>query len=173
MTTRVAVLLAAYLPLTTLAEEPLVTRDRIDLNLAGAKMILTECREKAETMNVKVNIAIVDDGGHLIAFARMDGARPASGTTAMTKAVAAATFRSPTGPVPRGTENPDVRHNLALENAAAASGGKVTTLLGGVPIEVDGQIIGAVGIGGATGEQDAEIARAGIAKLVGSLKKPQ
>ena len=47
-----------------------------------------------------MNIAVVDDGGHLIAFARMDGARPASGYTANTKAVTAATFRQPTGPSP-------------------------------------------------------------------------
>ena len=47
----------------------------------------------------------------------------------------------------------------------------MTTLFGGVPVEVDGQIIGAVGVGGATGQQDAEIARAGIAALVEALKK--
>ena len=51
-------------------------------------------------MGVKENIAVVDDGGHLLAFARMDGARPASGTTAITKAVSAATFRQETGTLP-------------------------------------------------------------------------
>ena len=57
--------------------------------------------------------------------------------------------------------------------AAAASGGKITTLYGGVPIEVDGQIVGAVGVGGATGEQDSEIARAGIAALLKALETPK
>jgi glc operon protein GlcG len=117
-------------------------------------------------MNLKVNIAVVDDGGHLLAFARMDGARPASGYTALTKAVTAATFRAATGPVPPGTTSPDPLLNLSLQNAAAASGGKVTTLFGGVPVVVEEQIIGAVGVGGATGEQDAQIARAGIEALV-------
>ena len=151
-------------------EEPLVTRGRVGLNLAGAEMILDAAKAKAGAMQLKVNIAVVDDGGHLVAFARMDGARLASATTAMTKAVTAATFRQPTGPVPAGTTQPDVLLNLSLQNAAAASGGKVTTLYGGVPIEVVGQIVGAVGVGGASGEQDAEIARAGIAKLVEALK---
>jgi glc operon protein GlcG len=122
-------------------------------------------------MQLKVNIAIVDDGGHMLAFVRMDGARPASGYTAMTKATAAATMRTATGPLPPGGETVNVQLSLALEHAAQASGGKMTTLFGGVPVEVDGQIIGAVGVGGATGQQDAEIARAGIAALVEALKK--
>ena len=57
-------------------------------------------------MNLKMNIAVVDDGGHLLAFDRMDGARPASGYTSLTKAITAATFRQPTGPIPAGTANP-------------------------------------------------------------------
>lgn len=161
--------LAVTIPVTAFADEPLVTRDRIELNLAGAEKILAAAKTKAREMELKVNIAIVDDGGHLIAFARMDGARPASGTTAMTKAVTAATFRQASGPVPAGTKEPDVLLNVGLQNAAAASGGKVTTLLGGVPIEIDGQIVGAIGVGGGTGEQDVVIAKAGISSLVEAL----
>jgi len=149
---------------------PLVARHRIQLNLAGAEMIVAEAKKKAEEMKLKVNIAVVDDGGHLLMFARMDGARPASGYTALTKATTAATFRQETGPFPPKGE-PDVLLNLSLQNAAAASGGKVTTLKGGVPIIVDSQIIGAVGVGGGTGEQDAEVAKAGITKLLEALKK--
>jgi glc operon protein GlcG len=59
--------------------------------------------------------------------------------------------------------------NLSLQNAAAASGGKLTTLKGGVPVLVDNQVIGAVGVGGGTGEQDAEVAKAGIAELMKRL----
>src|SRR3954449_4119766 len=152
---------------------PLVTRGRIQLNLAGAETILAASRQKAATLELKVNIAIVDDGGHLLAFARMDGARPASGYTALTKAVSAATFRQETGTLPPKGE-PDVLLNLSLQNAALTSGGKVTTLKGGVPVVVDGQVIGAVGAGGGSGEQDAEVARAGIQALLDALggKKP-
>lgn len=101
---------------------PLVTRDRVLLNLAGAEIILKAVQVRATELKLKVNIAVVDDGGHLLAFARMDGARPASGTTAQAKAVTAATFRQATGPVPAGTKTPDPLLNLSLQNAAAASG---------------------------------------------------
>ena len=152
---------------------PLVTRERVQLNLAGAELILAAAQQKAATSGWKMNIAVVDDGGHLLAFARMDGARPASGYTALTKAVTAATFRQETGPLPPKGE-PDLLLNLSLQNAAAASGGKVTTLKGGVPVVVDGQVIGAVGVGGGSGEQDAEVAKAGIQALLAALagKKP-
>ena len=102
-------------------------------------------------MNLKMNIAVVDDGGHLLAFERMEGARPASGYTSLTKAITAATFRQATGPIPAGTANPDPILNLSLQNAALASGGKITTLYGGIPVTVDGQIIGGVGVGGGSG----------------------
>ena len=144
---------------------PLITTGRAQLNLAGAEKIIATAKLKAGEMGLKINIAIVDDGGHLLAFARMDGARPASGYTAMTKAVTAATFRQETGPLPPNAE-PNVLLSLSIQNAAAASGGKVTTLKGGVPVVHNDQIIGAVGIGGGTGEQDAEIAKAGIAALL-------
>lgn len=147
----------------------LITRDHIRLQLEGAETIVRAARAKAREMNLKVNIAVVDDGGHLLAFARMDGARPASAYTAITKATSAATLRQATGPLPPGTTNPDVLLNLSVQNAAALSGGKFTTLFGGEPVIVDQQVIGAVGVGGATGEQDAEIARAGIKALIEAI----
>ena len=153
---------------------PLVVRDQVRLNLAGARRIIAGAEAKASALGVKVNIAVVDDGGHMLSFARMDGARPASGYTATTKAVTAATFRQATGPIPPGSSSPDVLLNLSLQNAAAASGGKLTTLYGGVPVVVDGQVIGAVGVGGGTGEQDAIVGRAGIDAFMAELQaKPE
>jgi glc operon protein GlcG len=151
-------------------EAPLITRERVMLHLAGAEKAIAAAKEKAAEMKVKVNIAVVDDGGHLLAFARMDDARPASVATALTKAMAAATTRQATGPLKRGEAEPDLLLNLSLQNAAAANGGKMTGLFGGVPIVIDGQVVGAVGVGGGTGEQDAEIAKAGIEALVKALK---
>lgn len=147
----------------------LITRERIKFNLAGADVVLAAAKAKAAEMKIHVNIAIVDDGGHLLAFARMDQARPASATTALTKAMTAATMRQATGPVRRGAAQPDLLLNLSLQNAAAANGGKMTSLLGGLPIVVDGQVIGAIGVGGGTGEQDAEIGKAGIEELLKQL----
>jgi len=147
----------------------LVARDRVRLTLAGARQIVAGAEAKAAEMKLLSNIAVVDDGGHLLAFARMDGARPASGYTAITKATSAATFRQETGPLPKGTATPDPHLNLGLQNAAAASGGKITTLYGGIPVVVDGQVIGAVGVGGGTGEQDAVVARAGVDRFQNEL----
>lgn len=163
---RTAAVLLALVATTAVAEDaPLITRGRAQLNLAGAERILAAAKQNAAEKGWKMNIAVVDDGGHLLAFARMDGARPVSATTSITKAVAAATSRQETGPAPVGGE-PDVLLSLSLQNAAAASGGKITTLKGGVPIIVDGQIIGAVGVGGGSGEQDAQVAKVGIQSLL-------
>ncbi len=171
---RIAIALASACAFASSApaqdKKPLVTQNRVQLNLAGAETVLEAAKKKAAAMGLKSNIAVVDDGGHLLAFARMDGARPASAATAMTKAVSAATFRQETGTLPAKGE-PDVLLSLSMQNAAAASGGKITTLKGGVPIVVNGQVIGAVGVGGGTGEQDSEVAKAGIQALLDGLKE--
>jgi glc operon protein GlcG len=161
-------------PTTSSAEvaSALVLRNQVRLTLAGARRIQEGAQKKAVAMDLKVNIAVVDDGGHMIAFERMDGARPASAYTATTKAITAATFRAPSGPIPPGTTAPDALLNLSLQNAALAGGGKLTTLPGGIPVVVEGQVIGGVGVGGGSGEQDATIARAGIEAFEAALKAP-
>jgi uncharacterized protein GlcG (DUF336 family) len=152
---------------------PLVDRNRVRLGLAGARAIVAGAEAKALALGLKVNIAVVDDGGHLLAFERMDGARPASGYTAITKATSAATFRQPTGPLAAGATPADPLLNLSLQNAAEASGGKITALKGGVPVVVDDQVIGAVGIGGGTGEQDAQVAGAGTQAFLDQLAQSE
>lgn len=154
-------------------ETGLISRNQIHLNLSGARVILAAAEARAAELGLKSNIAVVDDGGHPIAFARMDGARPASAYTALTKAATAATTRLPTGPFPIGTTTPDPLLNLSLQIAAQSSGGKFTTLRGGEPIVIDGQVIGAVGAGGGTGEQDAEVCKAGIAALLAEIDRPR
>ncbi|TWT64763.1 heme-binding protein [Allorhodopirellula solitaria] len=146
------------------ATQPTVRRNAPKLTVAGAEQAIAAARQQAEKMGVHSNIAVVDEGGHLLAFIRMDNARPSSVYTAITKAASAATRRRPTGPL-EGEGPGGVQLSLALENAAAASGGKFTTLQGGVPILCDDQVIGAIGVGGATGEQDAEVAAAGVNAL--------
>lgn len=151
----------------------MLRRNQAKLTLAGARKLIAAAEAKAAESGYKMNIAVVDDGGHLLAFSRMDDARPASVATAITKATTAATYRTPTGPLPGNSSGvssgPDVLLNLSLQNAAAASGGKITTLLGGIPVVVDGQVVGAVGIGGGSGEQDAEVARAAVAQFMADL----
>jgi glc operon protein GlcG len=115
---RIALVLVGFvaLPSSAFAQEkkpPLITRNRVQLNLAGAEAVLDAAKKNAASLGLKCNIAVVDDGGHLLAFARMDGARPASATTALTKAVSAATFRQDTGALPAKGE-PDVLLSLSL-----------------------------------------------------------
>ncbi len=162
-----------FLPSTTAegssaGTSALVLRQQVRLTLAGARKAIEGAEAKAVKEGWKMNIAVVDDGGHLLAFERMDGARPASVATATTKAVTAATYRQPTGPLPGSgsAASPDILLNVSLQNA---TGGKITTLLGGIPIVVDGQVIGAIGVGGGSGEQDAETAKSGLAAFIEGL----
>lgn len=154
---------------TLVADEP-VKRDGVVLQLSGAETIIEAAKKKATEMGLKVNIAVVDPGGHLLHFARMDGARPASIYTSMSKAATAALKLGDTGPLPPGAVEPDTHFNLAIENAAAMSGGKFTSLQGGIAIVIDGQVVGGIGVGGAKGEEDAKIARAGLAALLELLQ---
>ena len=147
----------------------LVLRGQVRLTSMGARRVIMGAEAKAVELKLKSNIAVVDDGGLLLAFERMDGARPASISTSQTKAVSAATFRSPTGPVASGNSSNDPLFNMSLQAAASDSGGKITTLQGGLPILVDGQVIGAIGVAGGSGEQDLEVAKAGIAAFVAGL----
>lgn len=151
------------------SDSPFVRRDQINLTLSGAETVIVAARTKANELKIKENIAVVDAGGHLLAFARMDGARPASVYTAITKATSAATKLGDTGPLP-SADNASTHLSLAVENAAALSGGKFTTLKGGVAIVLEGQVIGAIGVGGATGEQDEQVARSGVNALLSELK---
>lgn len=148
-----------------------IVRDRIRLTQEGARIILDGAQSRAEAMGLKANIWVVDDGGHPLAFVRMEGGRPASVYTSLTKAVSAATFRQATGPIPPGTEQPNPILNIGLQNAATAGGGKITTLFGGIPIVVDGQVIGGIGVGGGTGEQDAKVATAGLDLFLDRIKQ--
>lgn len=155
------------------AVDPPITRDSIQLNHSGAEIITSAARNQATKMGLKVNIAVVDPGGHLISFSRMDGARPASVYTSMSKAATAALKLGDTGPIPSESGEPDTHLNLAIENAASMSGGKFSSLHGGIAIVIDGQVIGGIGVGGAKGSEDAEIARAGLAALIAALDEPE
>lgn len=128
------------------------------LTHAGALAVLNGAVAKALEIGVPQCIAVVDAGGNLLAFVRMDGAKVLSQLTATQKAVTAASSRAATG---------GVAEDLALK-LALGSGGRVTNLKGGVPIVVDGHVVGAIGVGSGTGDQDVTVAEAGIAALKGA-----
>ncbi len=130
-----------------------------ELTHAAAMTVLQGAIAKAEAMNVPQCIAIVDTGGNLLAYVRMDGAKVLSQLSSTQKAVTAASNRVPTGGIPA-----DVEARLAF-----ATGGQLTNLKGGIPITIDGQIVGAIGVGSGTGQQDVEVAQAGIEALESAI----
>jgi glc operon protein GlcG len=131
------------------------TKPSIKLTHHGAMIALQAAIAKAEDLGVPQNIAIVDDGGNMLAFVRMDGAKLLSGETCKSKAITAASHKQPTS-----------RLDPALEvKLAIAAGGRLTNLEGGLPIFIDGDCVGAVGVGSGTGAQDVEVARAALKGL--------
>jgi glc operon protein GlcG len=138
-----------------------ITFNHAKLTLEGAEAALAAAKSHASQIGVPVNIAIVDDGGHLIAFARMDGAKISSVDIAITKAHSAAIRRQATGPA-RSGDGVNVLLSLGL---AIGSRAQQTPLRGGLPIETKGECVGAIGVSAGTEDQDVEVARAGLAAL--------
>lgn len=130
-------------------------QNTLRLTHSGALKALAAAVEKAESLGVGQNITIVDEGGNLLAFARMDGARFLSIDTSRQKAISAASHRQPTALL-----------DPALElKFAMATGGRLTNLEGGFPIKFDGITVGGIGVGSGTGAQDVEVALAALAAI--------
>jgi len=110
---------------------------------------------RANELGVPVSLAVVDDGGTLIAFLRMDGARFFSGRATIKKAITSASQRLPSGYFPKEGE---VSMMIRMD-------GDFTNVPGGFPIVVAGQVVGGVAAGGAKIEQDVEVAKAALAAL--------
>ena len=129
------------------------------LTLADANRVVEGAVAKAKELNIKISVAVCDAGGRLIAFNRMDGAIWGSAYGSQGKAVASAAFARPSGELAERAETPIIR------GIAAAEGGHMIPSQGAMPIMRDGVVEGACGVGGGTGQQDEECARAGVAKL--------
>ncbi len=139
----------------------LVTRNHPKLTLAGARAVLAAAQHRAEEIRAPMNIAVVDDGGHLLAFERMDGAKLSSIAVALVKARAAALRRAATGPAMSGDQ---VNVALALGLGLAAPD-QQTPIRGGVPLLVNGEVVGAIGVSAGSEDQDSDVARAGAAAI--------
>ena len=132
------------------------------LTREGAMKVLGAAVERAQGLSCHVSIAIVDDGGHLIAFTRSEKAELYSIAIAQAKAKSAALTRFPSGKKsPTGNERDD-HHALAITLAAGA--GSFVTIPGGFPLFSEGEIVGAVAVSGA-GAKDIDIAQTAAAVL--------
>jgi glc operon protein GlcG len=139
----------------------LVNRNTPRLTLEGARAVLDAAERRAIEIRCPMNITVVDEGGLLLCFARMDGAKPASVQISQTKARAAAMRLVPTGPVMDG-DRPNVVLSVGL---ALAGPDQQTPIRGGIPLVVDGRVVGAIGVSAGTEDQDSDVARAGVAAL--------
>ena len=139
----------------------LVIRNHPRLTLDGARAVLAAAERRALEIGVPMDIAVVDDGGCLLAFARMDGAKPSSVDIAINKALSSAIRRQPSGPYLEAGQ-PDLRISFGL---AIGSRARQTPLRGGLPLLVDGQCVGAIGVSNGTEDQDLDVARAGASVL--------
>src|SRR5262245_6531472 len=138
-----------------------VTRVTTRLTLQGARLIMAAASRRAATLGVPMDIAVVDDGGHLIAFNRMDGAKLSSIDIAVSKAWTAACARRPTHDYAEIAGPGKPAFGIHISN-----GGRFMIVGGGLPIVLDGQVIGGIGCSSGTVQQDREVAAAGIQALV-------
>src|ERR1700731_863522 len=125
------------------------------LDQAGAQTVLQAARKSAQQRNAASAIAVVDPAGDLLAFERMDGVRPASADLAIEKARAAARLQRSTA---------EIEDNINQGRTAFVTAG-ILVLRGGVPIRVNGAVVGAIGVAGLSKEIDAEIAKTAAVAL--------
>ncbi|MBA1191345.1 hypothetical protein G7007_00525 [Pseudomonas entomophila] len=118
--------------------------------------LLAAAREEAHRHGWAVSIAVVDEGGHPLALERLDGCAPIAAYIATEKARSAALGRRDT----KGYED-----MVNAGRTAFVSAPLLTSLEGGLPVRVDGQVIAAVGVSGVKAEQDAQVAAAAVAAL--------
>lgn len=136
------------------------------LTLEDVKKIMDAAESKARSIGVDMDIAIVDDGGHLLMFLRMDGAKITSIQVSIDKAFTAAGARRPTHEYAAvaGAGGPAFGIHVSHQ-------GRFSIVGGGVPIFVEGRIVGAVGCSSGTAEQDREVAEAAIQTFLKGMSK--
>ena len=135
------------------------------VTLEEARRMLSAAEAKAASFGIAYNIAVVDAGGHLVAFVRQDGALIGSIELAIGKAVTARLFDKTTAYLSSLAQPGKPLFGIEESNA-----GKVVIFGGGVPITFNGNIIGAVGASAGTVEQDIEVAEAALAALEESTR---
>ena len=130
------------------------------LQLADARRIIAAATAEAEKIGQPMNIAVVDEGGNLLAFERMANAWIGSIDISQSKAWTSRAFDIETKTLGENSQSGDQFFGIHASN-----GGKVMIFAGGVPLKANGQVVGAVGVSGGSGEQDQAVAEAVVAAL--------
>lgn len=115
---------------------------------------------KAHELGVPMNLAVVNDEGNLLAFRRMDGAKLVASSIARDKAYTAAAVKKPTADLKAASEPGGDVYGLQ-----STDDNRVVTFGGGVPVEVDGEVVGAVGASGGDVEEDVQVATAALERF--------
>jgi uncharacterized protein GlcG (DUF336 family) len=139
-------------------------KSALKLELEEAKLMIEAAKKKSEEINVLETIAVVDDGGNLIALERMNGARITGPEIAIAKAYTASGHKrsthlfnkEPNGPALPGNEAFGIQQMLP---------GKFAIFVGGFPIVVNGEVVGGIGVSGGNGEQDTAVGTAALQAL--------
>jgi uncharacterized protein GlcG (DUF336 family) len=145
-------------------------KQALKIELEEAKVMIEAAKKKSKEIDVLETICVVDDGGHVIALERMNGARITGPEIAIAKAFTAAGHKrsthlfnkEPNGPVLPGNEAFGIQHMIP---------GKFAVFVGGFPIVVDGEVIGGIGVSGGNGEQDIAAGTAALQALQTLLKE--
>ena len=153
---RLAIALIALL-CSISTELPAPADTPMPLSTADIQKALTAAVAKAQELGVPMGISIVDAGGNLLAFIKMDGAFLHTNYTSFSKAYTAASIHKPSGAS-------GIPPNISAE-ISSTTGGKFTTLPGGFPLVKDGKVMGGIGVGGGKGEQDEAVAKAAVDAL--------
>jgi uncharacterized protein GlcG (DUF336 family) len=141
----------------------MITRRALKLNWDGTQKILVAAVRKAGELGVPMSIAVTDDGGHLLGFVRTDGGKIHNVPMAIAKARSAAFKQIPTGKT--GTLGNPLDDHMAIALTLVGGPENFVTFSGGFPIMLDGHCVGGVGVSGGRGEQDCEVAQAGLNAL--------
>ncbi|WP_136684066.1 GlcG/HbpS family heme-binding protein [Falsirhodobacter xinxiangensis] len=127
------------------------------LDIADARILIAKARDRAEAIGVPMCIAITDESGNLIAFERMDGGKVTSTTIAIDKSFTASAAKKATHEYGASSQPGAPAYGIA-----SAIGGRLLVVGGGLPVIVDGQVVGGIGVSSGTPAQDQDVAQAGI-----------
>ena len=130
------------------------------ISLDEAQRVVTGARQKADAEGLAMNVAVVDAGNNLSAFVRMDGAWLGSIDIALDKASTARSFDMPTKALVDMSQPGQALYGI---DSLSGSKSNIVVFAGGIPLERDGEIVGAIGVSGGTPDQDHMVAEGGVA----------
>ncbi|SDG08210.1 ATP:cob(I)alamin adenosyltransferase [Celeribacter baekdonensis] len=134
------------------------------LDIQDARVLIAGAREKSEEIGVPMCIAITDEGGNLIAFERMDGGKVTSSLIAIDKSFTASAAKKATHEYGAASQPGSPAYGIG-----SAIGGRLMVVGGGLPVMVDEEVVGGIGVSSGTPDQDRAVAQAGIDSFLVTL----